>query len=48
MTDHAIAFNFNILFNPDINIPPFAEKMVGIIINKIFKRVKQFIENVRM
>jgi hypothetical protein len=48
VTPHKIEFNFNIIFHDNINIPSFAEKMVGVIINKIFKRVKQFIENVRI
>jgi len=48
ITPHKIVFVINIIFHDNVNIPPFAEKMVGIIINKIFKRVKQFIENVRI
>lgn len=48
VTPHKINFTFNILFDPIMNIPPFVEKMVGMISNKIFKRVKQFIENVRL
>ena len=47
ITPHKILFNCNIIFHSDANIPQFAEKMVGIIINKIFKRVKQFIENLQ-
>ena len=47
-TPHKINFSFNIIFDPIMNIPPFAEKMVGLILFKIFKRVKQFIENVRL
>ena len=43
---HKINFNFNIIFNDHIEIPEFAENIVGKIINKIFIRVKQFIENV--
>ena len=31
-----------------MKVPSFAEKMTGVISNKIFKRVKQFIENVRL
>ena len=38
----------NIMFDEDINIPAFVEKIVGVIVGKIFKRVKQFIENFRM
>jgi hypothetical protein len=48
ITPHKIVFNVNIIFDDNVNIPSFAEKMVGVIINKIFKRVKQFIENVRI
>jgi len=43
---HKVQFSFNILFEPNVHILPFVEKMVGIILHKIFKRVKQFIENV--
>ena len=42
---HKINFTHNIYFDNGMYIPPFVEKMVGIIVNKIFKRVKQFIEN---
>jgi len=48
ITPHKINFTTNIIFEPYMNIPPFAEKMVGMILHKIFKRVKQFIENVRI
>ena len=47
-SDHNIGFSVNVNFEPNMNVPPFAEKLVGIILYKIFKRVKQFIENVRM
>jgi hypothetical protein len=46
--EHKVLFNFNILFDLDLNVPPFAEKMVGVILNKMFIRVKQFIENIRI
>lgn len=48
VTPHDIRFTTNIIFDENANIPAFVEKMVGLIIFKIFKRVKQFIENVRM
>lgn len=48
ITPHNIQFSANIMFNPLMNIQPFVEKTVGIIIYKIFKRVKQFIENIRI
>ena len=45
---HNIDFIFSVFFEEELEIPLFAEKMVGIIIHKIFKRVKQFIENLRI
>jgi hypothetical protein len=48
ITNHKIDFSVNVIFEPTMNIPPFAEKLVGMILHKIFKRVKLFIENVRM
>lgn len=48
VTPHKVNFSFTVLFEDYVEIPAFAEKMVGLILNKIFKRVKQFIENVRM
>jgi hypothetical protein len=48
ITPHKIQFTCNVLFEPIMNVPHIAEKLVGIILYKIFKRVKQFIENVRM
>jgi hypothetical protein len=46
ITDHKVNFSFNIHFGEGTKIPPFAEKMIGMIIYKIFNRVKQFIENI--
>ena len=48
ISPHKIKFAFTVLFEDYIKIPQFTEKMVGLILNKIFKRVKQFIENVRV
>ena len=48
VTPHKANFNVNVIFDPSMIVPPFAEKMVGMILFKIFKRVKQFIENVRV
>ena len=48
ITQHKINFTTNIIFDTTMIIPPFVEKLVGIILNKIFKRLKQFIENVRI
>ena len=48
ITNHKIDFSVNVIFEPTMNVPPFAEKLVGMILHKIFKRVKLFIEKVRM
>ena len=48
ITDHSINFDINIIFNNNTNVLPFIEKIVGIISNKIFKRLKQFIENIQI
>ena len=48
LTPHRMGFSCNIIFDDHMNIPQFAEKMVGLILFKIFNRVKQFIENVRI
>jgi hypothetical protein len=48
LTPHKISFHCNVIFEDKMIVPPFAEKMVGLILYKIFSRVKQFIENVRM
>jgi hypothetical protein len=48
ITPHKVNISFTVLFEDYVEIPAFAEKMVGLILNKIFKRVKQFIENFRI
>ena len=48
VTPHKVNFSFTVEFEDYVEIPQFAEKMVGLILNKIFKRVKQFIENFRI
>lgn len=45
---HHIKFTCNIIFEDYTIVPKFAEKLVGLILFKIFNRVKQFIENVRI
>jgi hypothetical protein len=45
-TQHKIKFEINFQFANHINVPEFAEKIISMIINKIFKRVKLFIENI--
>ena len=48
ITQHKIKFTFNVLFENHILIPQIVEKLVGLILYKMFNRVKQFIENIRM
>lgn len=45
ITQHKVNFNCSIVFDNNLNIPPFAEKIIGIMIHKIFTRVKNFITN---
>ena len=45
---HKVNLNCLIIFNDSLVIPTFIEKVIGIIINKIFVRVKQFIENIKV
>ena len=47
VTPHKVNFSFTVIFEEYVEIQPFAEKMTGLILNKIFNRVKQFIENFR-
>ncbi len=46
ITPQRIGISCNIIFEDYMKVPQFAEKMVGLILFKIFSRVKQFIENV--
>lgn len=48
ITQHIINFSCNVLFENNTIIPSVLEKLIGLILFKIFKRVKQFIENIRM
>ena len=48
ITQHKIQFNFHIILNENLEVIEFVENLIGKIIYKIFNRVKQFIENVRM
>ena len=48
ITPHKIKFMCNVQFEATMNIPHIAEKLVGLILYKIFNRVKVFIENVRI
>ena len=45
---HKVNLNCLIIFNDSLVIPTFIEKVIGIIINKIFVRVKKFIEDIKV
>lgn len=45
---HNVSFAYNVTYDNTQQIKPYAEKMFGIISNKVFKRLKQFIENVKV
>ena len=46
VSPHILDFNVDIKFDKSMNVPVFVEKIIGVILHKVFKRVKQFIENV--
>lgn len=48
ITQNIIDFSCNITFDEWMNILPISEKLVGFILFKIFKRIKQFIENLKV
>jgi len=48
VTPHAVTFGIDINFESSMTIPSYIEKIVGVILFKLFSRVKQFIENVRL
>lgn len=48
ITSHKVRFAINVLFENHMLVPAVVEKLIGVILYKIFNRVKQFIENVRM
>ena len=48
VTPNKINFNCVIIFHNSLIIPSFIEKIIGIIVNKIFVRVKIFIENINV
>ena len=47
ITPHKINIECNFLLE-HINIPEIVEKLIGIILYKIFKRLKQFIEIIKI
>jgi hypothetical protein len=46
INDHEIKIENNIFFHEETDVPEFVEKFAGIIISKMFIKVKQFIENI--
>ena len=48
LSSQCIDFKITFLFDKNMIIPTFVEKTISIITHKIFIRVKQFIENIRM
>ena len=46
VTNHEIKLTFDIYLQDNFYISPFLEKMIGLIIYKLFNRIKQFIENI--
>ena len=48
ITPHKVLFNCVIIFHDMLIIPAFIEKMMGIIVNKVFNRVKQFVEAIKL
>ena len=48
ITPHYINCHVNIIFDQQMGVIHFAERIIGMILRKIFKRVKQFIENMKM
>lgn len=48
VSKHKIDFSCNVTFDNTMFVPPVAEKLIGIILNKIFSRLKLFIDNVKV
>ena len=45
---HKVNLNCLIVFHSSLIVPAFIEKVIGIIVNKIFNRVKIFIESIKV
>jgi len=43
-----VNLNCSIIFDNTLDIPYFVEKFIGIVINRIVNRIKQFIENIKV
>ena len=48
VSPNKINLNCLIVFHNSLIIPPFIEKVIGMIVNKLFNRVKIFIENIKL
>ena len=48
ITPHKILFNCNIIFEEKMIVPTVAERLIGIILHKIFNRLKLFIDKVQL
>jgi hypothetical protein len=48
VSPHKVNLNCLIVFHNSLIIPTFIEKVIGMIVNKLFSRVKKFIENIRI
>lgn len=48
VSPHKVNLNCLIVFNNILVIPSFVEKVMGMIVNKLFNRVKVFIENIKL
>ena len=48
ITNNKMSIVTNVVFDNKIKVPLFVEKMASLILNKIFKRLKQFIENLTL
>jgi len=48
VSPHKFNFNFIILFHNSLVIPSFIEKVIAMIVNKLFNRVKQFVESIKV
>jgi hypothetical protein len=46
ITPHHVQFSCNVAFDNAFVVPPFAEKFLSIVLHNIFKRVKEFIDNI--
>ena len=45
---HKVNLNCLIVFHSSLIIPGFIEKVIGVIVNKVFNRIKVFIENIKV